>query len=264
MDSCDISSDLYVPSPIPPAVSPAPLSRARLVALAVWPTLAFVVLFGLMQETGFDAWVAARFHDPALGGFPLRDNFWTSQVLHEGAREVLVVFAVAILALWLLSWPVQALRSRRKSLAYLLVAITLSVVAVHQGKQWTNMDCPWDVAEFGGQRPHLGLFDDKPDTLPRGHCFPGGHSSGGFALLALYFAGGGGRSRSGLLLLPGLLIGSVFAVDQWMRGAHFPSHDLTSAYLCWMIALGTHAWFYRRERAAARLPIKRVDTPPGS
>lgn len=253
-----------MPSAIPPAVSPAPLTRARLVALAVWPTLAFVVLFGLMQAAGFDMWVAARFYDPVLGGFPLRDNFWTSQIMHEGAREVLVVFAVAIFALWLLSWPVQALRSRRKSLAYLLVVIMLSVVAVHQGKQWTNMDCPWDVAEFGGQRPHLGLFDDKPDTLPRGHCFPGGHSSGGFALLALYFAGGGGRSRSSLLLLPGLLTGSAFAVDQWMRGAHFPSHDLTSAYLCWMIALGTYAWFYRRERAAARLQFKPGVSPDGS
>jgi membrane-associated PAP2 superfamily phosphatase len=242
------------------------MSRARLANLAVWPTLAFVGLFWFLQGAGFDTWVAGRFFDPALGRFPLKDNFWASQVMHEGAREVLVAFAVFILALWLLSWQAQAqaLRSRRKTLAYLLVATTLSVVAVYQGKQWTNVDCPWDVAEFGGQRPHLGLFDDKPDDLPRGQCFPGGHSSGGFSLLALYFAGGGRRARSWPLLIPGLLTGSVFAIDQWMRGAHFPSHDLGSAYLCWMIALGTYAWFYRQERAEERPQIEPGYSPAGS
>lgn len=243
-------------NPTHPTAPSAPIHRARLVNLAVWPTLAFVCLFWLTQVAGFDIWVAARFYDPGLGRFPLRDGFWTSQVMHEGARDVLVAFAVFILTLWLLSWRMRALRNRRKALAYLLVAVTLSVVAVNLGKQWTNVDCPWDVAEFGGQRPHLGLFEDKPDTLPPGDCFPGGHSSGGFALLAFYFVGWGRRERRWPLLIPGLLTGGVFAVDQWMRGAHFPSHDLASAYLCWMSALGTYAWFYRRERAAACAPTE--------
>ncbi|MDO9468637.1 MAG: phosphatase PAP2 family protein [Thiobacillus sp.] len=252
-----------MPTPTHTALSSAPIPRARLIGLAVWPTLVFVCLFWLAQTAGFDQWVAAGFYDPALGRFPLRDHYWTSRVMHEGARGVLVAFAVLLLALWGLSWPVRALRSRRKALAYLLAAILLSVVAVHQGKQWTNVDCPWSVIEFGGQQPHLGLFEDKPDSLPRGHCFPGGHSSGGFALLAFYFVGYGRRAHTWPLLMPGLLTGSVFAVDQWMRGAHFPSHDLTSAYLCWMIALGSYAWFYRHERAAAQARRRRVERPIG-
>jgi membrane-associated PAP2 superfamily phosphatase len=212
---------------------------------AVWPTLLVIGLFISLQYGGLDLRVAHLFYDPALGRFPLRDNFWANQVFHDGARQVLVGLALLILVAWGLSWRVPTLRRQRAALAYLSITVLLSMLLVQQLKSWTNVDCPWDVAGLGGLRPHINLFADKPDTLPAGHCFPGGHSSGGCALLAFYFVGGVHRARRWPMLLPGLLTGSVFAVDQWARGAHFPSHDLASAYLCWMVALGMATLFER-------------------
>lgn len=203
--------------------------------LVVWPSLLFAGLFLVLEYGGLDLAVSAQFFDPATNGFPLRGNFWTQQVLHDGARHVLVVVAVGLILLWALSWRVAALRPQRRALAYLIVSILLSLVLVQQLKSHTNVDCPWNISGLGGDRPHVGLFADKPDDLPPGRCFPGGHSSGGFALLAFYFVGRGRQRR--WLLLPGLVIGTVFAADQWVRGAHFPSHDLTSAWLCWMTAV---------------------------
>ena len=217
--------------------------------LVLWPSLLFAVLFLVLEYGGLDLMVSAYFYNPAQGGFPLRDNFWTQQVLHDGARHALVLVAVGLILLWALTWRVPALHPKRRALVYLIVSIILSLVLVQQLKAHTNVDCPWNIASLGGDRPHVGLFADRPDDLPPDRCFPGGHSSGGFALLAFYFVGRGRQRR--WLLVPGLVVGTVFAVDQWVRGAHFPSHDLTSAYLCWMTALLTARLF---DAQAAKKP----------
>ncbi|MFN3715978.1 MAG: phosphatase PAP2 family protein [Thiobacillus sp.] len=203
--------------------------------LILWPSVIYALLFLLFEYGGLDMAVSAAFYGPAQGTFPLRNNFWMREVLHDGARQLLAVLAAGLLALWALSWHAARLRPHRRALAYLIVSITVSLVLVQQLKLHTNVDCPWNIAGLGGDRPHVALFSDRPDALPPGRCFPGGHSSGGFALLAFYFVARG--PRRAWLLPPGLIVGTVFALDQWARGAHFPSHDLTSAYLGWMTAL---------------------------
>jgi membrane-associated PAP2 superfamily phosphatase len=108
------------------------------------------------------------------------------------------------------------------------------------------VDCPWSLAEFGGQLPYVHLFADRPDSLPRAQCFPGGHSSSGFALFSLYFLTLGRSRRLARWALGGaLLVGGVFAFGQEARGAHFLSHDLWSAALVWFTCVGVYAIGYR-------------------
>jgi membrane-associated PAP2 superfamily phosphatase len=222
--------------------------RVMLVDLAVWPSVVFLYLLVLLQMGGVDEFVAGLFYDPSQRLFPLKHNFWAEQVLHDGGQSLMKALGLMVLAMWLASLRIVRLYAWRRTLAYVLLVMLLSVGVANLGKALSNMDCPWDLVEFGGSRLHFGLFQDKPDDLPRGRCFPGGHSSGGFALFALFFVGRSlGCQRAWLTLAPAFLIGGVFALDQWARGAHFPSHDLTTAYLCWMIALGTHAWLFRHE-----------------
>ena len=38
-------------------------------------------------------------------------------------------------------------------------------------KAVTNVDCPWDLAGFGGAQPYVALFADRPDALPRASVF---------------------------------------------------------------------------------------------
>ena len=90
--------------------------------------------------------------------------------------------------------------------------------------------------DFGGNRPYVTLFADRPDYLPRAGCFPGAHSSSGFALMTLYFALRDARPRLARAALGvALLVGTAFAIGQEARGAHFLSHDLTSVALSWGI-----------------------------
>ena len=67
------------------------------------------------------------------------------------------------------------------------------------------------------------------------------------SLLALYFATFLYFRRPALMLLPGLVVGWVFALGQQARGAHFLSHDLWSLTVCWFGALGMFLAF-RPER----------------
>jgi membrane-associated PAP2 superfamily phosphatase len=43
--------------------------------------------------------------------------------------------------------------------------------------------------------------------------------------------------RSGLVLFAVILAGVVFGFAQQLRGAHFISHDLTTALICWSVTL---------------------------
>ncbi|MCB1791965.1 MAG: phosphatase PAP2 family protein [Gammaproteobacteria bacterium] len=206
-----------------------------------WPTVLFVYALLVLQLGGLDEWIVGHFYDPAQHRFPWRHRFLTETLLHDGGRRLMLAFAAFVALAAFAALFKTRLRTWRRRLVYLLIAVALSVALVNLGKRLSNIDCPWDLAEYGGDRAHYGLFAAKPASEPVGHCFPGGHSSSGFSLFALYFVGlASGVRRPRLLLLPALLLGAVFAADQWARGAHFPSHDLTTAYLCWLISLLTY------------------------
>jgi membrane-associated PAP2 superfamily phosphatase len=52
------------------------------------------------------------------------------------------------------------------------------------------------------------------------------------------------------MLLGVLAFGSLFAWAQMARGAHYPSHSLWSAWLCWVAVMASDYLLNRRRRAA--------------
>jgi len=103
------------------------------------------------------------------------------------------------------------------------------------------MDCPWDLLRYGGHQPYIGLFSHRPADMPMTACFPAGHASAGYAWLSLYFFALLWRPAwrwTGLAL--GLGSGLLFGISQQLRGAHFLSHDLATALLCWLLSLGLY------------------------
>jgi membrane-associated PAP2 superfamily phosphatase len=223
--------------------------------LLLWPTLIYVYLFVLLRIGDIDREVAGLFAGSQQPGFPLRHAYLTEFLLHDVAQAAMKGIVVLLLLAWLGSWLNGYLARRRRELGYLLLSVVLSVGLVGLGKQVTNVDCPWDLQAFGGQRIFYDLFDNKPAGAPVGRCFPGGHSASGFALFGLFFLLRRRRpSHAALGLLPALLLGAGFAVVQWVRGAHFPSHDLTTAYVCWLTALACAHWVFHVGEPEGRRP----------
>lgn len=197
--------------------------------------LALAVLALLSAYAGFDRWLLDHFFDPARGEFPARRAFWAQTVLHRGQTGFIVLVASAALAVFVGGFVRPRLRPLRRDALYLLACIALTTATVGGLKQVTALDCPWDLAGYGGERPYRHLFD--PRDGGGGRCFPGGHSSGAFALLALsVLLRRRGRPGAGAAFVAALMLGLSFALLQWLRGAHFPSHDLWSSFIAWSVA----------------------------
>lgn len=187
-------------------------------------------------------------------------EWWAKDMIHSWGGGLIRILGGILLLIWVSSFRIGALQRWRRPTGFVVLSVVLSVGAVGLLKQFTNVDCPWSLAEFGGRLPYIHLFSDRPDSLPRAQCFPGGHSSSGFALFSLYFATLGRRRRLARWALGGaLLVGGVFAFGQEARGAHFLSHDLWSAAIVWFTCLAV----YVSPFPGATRPSIRSLNPPG-
>ena len=195
-----------------------------LLALAVWEAL------------GADLWLIRLYGSSS--GFALREHPLFSRVLHEGGRWL----AWAMIAM--LAWDASTLRwsGPPRSLRWTaLILVLLATLAVSTLKRLSDTSCPWDTLEFGGAWPYV------PHWLPLvrdggpGHCFPSGHASAAFAFLlawAVWRPFNAVVARRMLVLV--VLLGGLFAWVQMARGAHYLSHSLWTAWLCWAMAVLTH------------------------
>lgn len=223
---------------------------------ALWPAVVFAAAFAAIAAFDLDCRIAqVLFHDAAsglwLGGSS--GSWWARDVLHTGGRWLVRSVAAAALIVWCTALLQPQLRHWRRPAAFAFLALVLSTGMVGGLKAVTNVDCPWDLAGFGGSRPHIGLFADRPDALPHAQCFPGAHAASGFALLFGYFlCRDSSRRRARWALAAGILTGLAFSLGQEARGAHFLSHDLTSAAIVWYVQLLLYRLMLAPRAAACR------------
>jgi membrane-associated PAP2 superfamily phosphatase len=221
-------------------------------ALVLWPGVFLVLAFALLEIGQFDRPIANALFYAAGHGWLGAGNgdWWAHGLIHSAGRWVVRAVAVAALAAWAASFKVTPLAPWRREALYVFVAIAVSTALVGILKVLTNVDCPWDLTGFGGDRPYVALFADRPDYLPRAQCFPGAHSSSGFAMMSLFFALRGRRRRAAYWALAlGMTVGVAFSVGQQARGAHFLTHDLASAALVWWVLLALSAWMLEKPQA---------------
>lgn len=217
---------------------------ARADALLLCPALA--LLLGLLIAHGLDLdhrWADLLFH---LEGdqWSLRDAWLTSQVLHEYGQQFSIIWGVLLLALTAVSFAWQRLRRWRRALACLCLSVIISLLLVSLSKHMLALPCPWDLARYGGDVAGGAVYALHPGEV--GGCFPAGHATGGYCLVAFYFfARVQGLRRPALWLLPGLVVGLVYGLTQELRGAHFLSHDMVSLALCWFISYGVFRFGFR-------------------
>jgi membrane-associated PAP2 superfamily phosphatase len=215
----------------------------------VLPAAVIALLFAMVEVFGLDRPIAhALYYNAAAQRWvgAGAGDWWAHQLIHEGGRWLARLLGVAALLAWLGSFFVARLKTWRRTAGFIFAAVALSVGLVGVLKLVTNVDCPWDLTEFGGDRPYVALFEHRPASLPRGECFPGAHASSGFALVCFYFAlRDRSQRKARWALAAACAIGVMFSIGQEARGAHFLSHDLVSAGIVWLIQLGLYAWLLR-------------------
>lgn len=189
------------------------------------------------------------------GGFAAREWWPLRVLLHDGGR-LLALLLLAVLAFdaWRPLWA----GPRRAERVWWLGVVLFSALAVPALKQLSLSSCPWDLAEFGGQAVYRSHWLWTVADGGPGHCFPSGHAVSAFAFIGQYFLWRTSRPRGARVLLAVVLaLGLLFGLTQFLRGAHFVSHSLWSAWLCAALALaaraGCPAW--ARPAAGPRLAI---------
>lgn len=201
------------------------------------PLGAATLLFMLAYTAGLDFTLASALYQMQGESWLLQHHWLTETLLHRHFRTLNEIVVLSLLACWL--WRHFARKDQSKkqqALGVLLLSLLLSFAAVAVLKRLLPMECPWDLQQFGGNSRFWGLFATRPDSVPDNQCFPAGHASIGFAWLALYYYWRELKPQKawqGLLIgaAAGLLLGFV----QQLRGAHFISHDIATAAICWLI-----------------------------
>ena len=166
-------------------------------------------------------------------GFVWRDHWLTRCLLHDGGRWLAWV-ALGGLVVYALR-PARGGLHRRERWRWVAVTL-LCAVAVPMLKRFSITSCPWDLWEFGGIASHVSHWRFGVTDGGDGHCFPSGHATSAFAFFGGWFMLRDTRPRAARWWLAAVLaIGLVFGWAQLARGAHYPSHSLWSAWLCWSI-----------------------------
>lgn len=197
-------------------------------------TVLGLVLLLAWERSGWD-WVVMRWYGTRTG-FYWRDVWLTSQLLHQGGRWLALVVCVvlaldAVRPFIFKSTMAGPSRAQRGFWLVLMLACGLLIPLL---KHFSSTSCPWDLQEFGGTTFYIPHWQWGIKGTGPGHCFPAGHPVAAFALLGNYFLWRDHHPRGARLwLFAVLLFGLAFGWLQLIRGAHFVSHTLWSAWLCW-------------------------------
>lgn len=235
------------------AVSTPRVSRFFDFRLGLGIPLLLMALLLLLDPSGVDFALAHLFYEPGQG-FVGRHNFWLEDILHDRAKQVVIALGVLAIAGFVLSLLLPRWRAWRRPLGYLLLSLSLSTSIVTPLKTLTAVHCPWSLSEFGGLETFTPLLGERAPTDKPGRCWPGGHASAGFSLLALFFALRDSRPRAARgALAVALGLGALFSIGRMMQGAHFLSHNVWTLLFDWLICLLCYRWLlYRRPPHGAR------------
>jgi len=216
------------------------------------PIFLGALLWLVYPATGLDITLIAPFYDGSLHQFTLQHQWLLENIMHKGLKNLMVVIALALFTLWCLGLSslqrvtfVKKLQQKyvwihtfHSQFLWVFVGMVVTTTVVSILKHYSIHACPWDLAMYGGDQPLLNLLAALPEGASPGRCLPGGHASGGFALMAFYFAFKDSYIKFARIFLAiGLMLGLVMGYAQMMRGAHFMSHNLWTAWVVWMLLL---------------------------
>lgn len=217
--------------------APAQPSRAFPMRLAIGLPVALMLLLLVWNPHPLDLAIAQLFYTPGTG-FIGKHSFWLEDILHDRAKQVVIGLGISIITSFLFSLIYTPWRAYRRTLGYLVLALGIATSLVTPLKKLTGIQCPWSLQAFGGDQVFSPLIGERPATEKPGRCWPGGHASAGFSLIALFFAL---RDRhlhaARIALTVGLGLGSIFSLGRMAQGAHFLSHNLWTLLLDWTICL---------------------------
>lgn len=259
---------------LPFRVRPRPFERVDIRVYVLWQVLLVSAVLAVAAHTlqgDIDVSISSLFFDAPGNTFDLSHSIWLEILGHQAARALPVIVGALALAAGVAGGFADSLRPWRRILFTLGVAVILGPAIISVLKSSTAAHCPHDLQMFGGVIEYARERASPiwaPSAAAAGHCLPSGHAGGGYALVALYFAGwAAGRPEwrwRGLWI--GVGAGVLFSVVRVIQGAHFPSQTMWSATIDWCVAslLFMPLLSQWPNRAAPRSAVDKASASPSS
>jgi membrane-associated PAP2 superfamily phosphatase len=191
-----------------------------------------ILVLLLIEYLNLDFYLADLIYQPTASWF-YRDHMFTNLIVHRIGKYLMILIYLVFLVTFWFKDKTKENKFKRHGQIVLLISILLGTLMVSVLKHSLNVDCPWDLLQYGGDKPYFSLFSYNSSYLPSSHCFPSGHASSAFTWIALYFYASIYYPQHRFKILAAvLIIGFGFGLSQQFRGAHFLSHDFWSLLVC--------------------------------
>lgn len=239
------------------------------------PLACAALVFLMFDMTKIDIAFSNLLFDPLTHTFPLDKIHFFEKLTHKWARIIpnwtaeIALIGAMLSVVWPLVNPQKRPRlgavlersrvapllrftaEHRRDFLFVVVAFAVCTGVIHFLKAHTSVYCPIETTLYGGKMAHVEWYDNFQlfHEAGDGRCWPGGHASGGFTMLALYFVGRRYQWRfSSALLWGSLLLGFVYGTTRVLQGWHYMSHTFWAGIFVWLACLLTALAFYGRAR----------------
>lgn len=202
--------------------------------------LLLIFVIGFFQFTNSDIMVQNYFYNFETKSWLIdKDEPILKFFLYDGLKQGLIIFGVFILILLIFFRKKEFVKEYKKGLIILLLSSIFVPTIVGSLKAITNTPCPCNIEHFGGEYPDIKVLDKYPEDFiqkSKAKCWPAGHASGGFALMALFFFFKNPRNQF-FGLIGAITLGWSMGTYKMLLGDHFLSHTIITMILAWIIIL---------------------------
>ena len=199
-----------------------------------------IVVIALFQFSNIDIFVQSFFYNFETRNWIIDKNEPILKFFfYDGIKNLLLFVGVLILFSLVFFRKKDLIQEHKKGLIIVLLASILVPSIVGFLKDITNTPCPYNIVYFNGTYPDKKVFDSYPDDFiqkSKVKCWPAGHASGGFALMALFFLFKTPKNQKRALVLA-LIIGWSMGTYKMLLGDHFLSHTIITMLMAWLIIL---------------------------
>jgi len=199
-----------------------------------------IAVIALFQFSDLDIFIQNFFYNFELKVWLIdKDEPILKFFLYDGMKIFLILIAVAILFSLVFLRKKRLIQEYKKGLIIVLLSAIFVPLMIGSLKAISNTPCPCNIVNFNGVYPDIKVFDSYPKDFiqpSKAKCWPAGHASGGFALMALFFLFKTPKNQK-KALIGALIVGWSMGSYKMLLGDHFLSHTLITMIMAWLIIL---------------------------
>lgn len=198
-------------------------------------SILLAILSCIFIFTKLDIKIQSYFYKPGLGWFMKHEQPW--DFLYRYGTIPAVLLSIFSVLLMILSYMTIKYFKYRKIALFLILTMLIGpgiIINITLKDHWGRYR-PRQIKEFGGRYDYQVIWEKGASGV--GESFPCGHCSMGYYLMIPYLFLRKKRKRLAyLVLVSGILIGSVIGIARMIQGAHFASDVVWSAGLVYLTA----------------------------